>query len=161
MYPRREVARREPRDTGAWSPFQQFNRLRNEIDRLFGSFTGESTPAAPDFFEQWAPSVDMYDDKDKITVCAELPGMKKEDIDISLTGNTLSISGERKHEDTSGKKGENYRSERYFGRFHRSMTLPHAVDANRINATYKDGVLNITLPKTEEARRKQIEVKVS
>jgi len=159
MYPRRELTRREARDLGAWSPFQQFNRLRNEIDRLFGSFTGDLT-SAPDIFEQWAPSVDMYDDKDKITVCAELPGMKKEDIDISITGNTLSITGERKCEETK-KTGETFRSERYFGRFHRSVTLPHAVDASHVSATYQDGVLNITLPKTEEAKRKQIEVKVS
>jgi HSP20 family protein len=159
MYPRRELARRERRDVGAWSPFQQLSRLRNEIDRAFGWPAAEWT-GAPDIFEQWAPSVDMYDDKDKITVSAELPGMKKEDIDISVTGNTLSIIGERKHEETK-ETGETFRSERYFGRFHRTVTLPHAVDANQVKATYKDGVLNIALPKTEEAKRKQIEVKVS
>ena len=159
MYPRRELARRERRDPSSWSPFQQLNRLRNEIDRLFGSSTGELT-GGPDIFDQWAPSVDMYDDKDKVTISAELPGMKKEDIDISVTGNTLSITGERKHEETK-ETGETYRSERYFGRFHRTVTLPHAVDASQVQATYKDGVLNISLPKTEEAKRKQIEVKVS
>src|SRR5207237_3945902 len=120
---------------------QQLNRLRSEIDRLFGTSTSEWT--GPDIFDQWAPSVDMYDDKDKITVSAELPGMKKEEIDISVTGNVLSITGERKHEETKDT-GETYRSERYFGRFHRTVTLPHAVDASHVKATYKDGVLNVS-----------------
>lgn len=155
MYP---ITRRERRDLGVGSPFEQLNRLRSEIDRLFG--TSAADLGAPDIFDQWAPSVDMYDDRDKITVCAELPGMRKEDIDISLVGDTLSITGERKQVEEK-EEGETFRSERYFGRFHRSISLPHAVDANQVKATYKEGILNISLPKTEEARRKQIDVKVS
>jgi len=84
--------------------------------------------------------------------------MKKEEIDVSVVGNTLSISGERNQEEKR-EEGESYRSERYFGRFQRSLTLSSQVDANKIQATYKDGVLTVTCPKAEEAKSKQIQVK--
>jgi HSP20 family protein len=86
--------------------------------------------------------------------------MKREEIDVSLANDTLTISGERKSEQET-KDAETYRSERYFGRFQRSITLPQPVDSNKIQATYKDGILTVTCPKSEEAKRKQIEVKVS
>jgi HSP20 family protein len=84
--------------------------------------------------------------------------MKKEDISVSLDQNTLTVSGERKQEEEK-KEGQAYRSERFFGRFQRSITLPQSVDPNNIKANYKDGVLSIELPKSAEAKRKQIEVK--
>ena len=90
----------------------------------------------------------------------ELPGMKKEDIQISLHENTLSISGERKHE-RAVKEGDAFRSERFFGRFHRSVTLPVAAQADNVKAQYKEGILTVTLAKAEEAKPKQIEVQVS
>ena len=86
--------------------------------------------------------------------------MKKKDIDISLQNGTLVISGERKHEEEK-EEGETFRSERYFGRFHRSVTLPTPVDGNAVKAAYKDGILTVTLPKAEEAKPKRIEVGVS
>ena len=86
--------------------------------------------------------------------------MRKEDIEVSLDGNTLTISGERKQEEEH-KEGEMYRSERYFGRFQRSITLPTPADADKIQASYKDGVLTIICPKSEEAKPKQIQVKTS
>jgi len=133
------------------------NHLRREIDRLFEEPFGFLAPSTS-FFEGWTPAVDIYEDKDKYTVKAELPGMKKEDIDVSLDGNTLTISGERKEEQEK-KEGEGYRSERFFGRFQRSATLPATVQANKIEAAYKDGVLTIVVPKSEEAKPKQIQVK--
>lgn len=141
------------------SPFGELNRLRSEIDRFFEDPFSLLAPTTG-FFEGWEPSINIYEDRDKTTVKAELPGMKKEDIHISLVGNTLSISGERKKEEER-KEGETYRSERYFGRFQRNITLPTAVDGNKIAATYKDGVLTVTLPKAEEAKPKQIPVKAS
>jgi HSP20 family protein len=137
----------------------QLNKVRDEIERVFQSSLGNSD-ASTGFFEGWSPAVDLMEDKDKFTVKAELPGMKKEEIDLSLHGGTLSICGERKKEEEH-KAGESYRSERYFGRFQRSVQFPQAVDGARIEATYRDGVLTITLPKTEEAKRKQIEIKAS
>lgn len=102
----------------------------------------------------------MFQDKDNVFVKAELPGMKKEEIEISLHDGILSIGGERKHEAES-RKGDSFRSERYFGRFHRSVTLPTAVDSTKVKAAYKDGILTVTLPKAEEAKPKQIQVNVS
>ena len=91
---------------------------------------------------------------------AELPGMKKEDIDVSLHDGALSISGERKSEEKL-ENAEVYRSERFFGRFQRTVALPATVDAAKISAQYKDGVLTVTLPKAEEAKPKQIDVQVN
>ena len=134
----------------------ELNRLRSEINRLFEDPFSLLTPDTS-FFEGWTPAVDVVEDKDKFAVRAELPGMKKEDIEVSLDGDTLTIAGERK-EEKEDKRGDTYRSERFFGRFQRTITLPSTVDPNKIEAKYENGVLNITLPKTEEAKRKQIQV---
>ena len=91
---------------------------------------------------------------------AEMPGMKKADIDVTVVGDTLTIAGERKQEEER-KEGEVYRSERYLGRFQRSITLPSEVDVNKVQATYKDGVLTINVAKSEQAKRKQIEIKTT
>ena len=92
---------------------------------------------------------------------AELPGMNKEEIEISLQEGNLVISGERKMESQKNEEGEAARSERFFGRFQRTLELPKPVDANRVSATYKEGILTVTLPKTEESKPKQITVKAS
>jgi HSP20 family protein len=159
-----KISRREKQDRGALAPGQggltpglELNRLRREIDRLFEEPFGFLAPSTS-FFEGWTPAVDIYEDKDKFTVRAELPGMKKEDISVSLDGDTLTISGERKQEEEK-KEGEEYRTERFFGRFQRSITLPAPVQTDKIEASYKDGILTITLPKAEEAKPKQIAVK--
>jgi HSP20 family protein len=108
----------------------------------------------------WSPALDVFQDKDHVFVKCELPGMKKEDIEISLQDNVLTISGERKHE-KEVKEGDGFRSERFFGRFHRSVTLPLPVQTSNVKAQYKDGILTVTLAKAEEAKPKQIEVQVS
>ena len=144
---------------GGLAQFIDLNRIRSEIDHLLQDPFSALTQGTS-FFEGWTPVLDIYEDKDKYVAKSELPGMKKEDIDVSLDGNTLTISGERKREEEK-KEGDTYRSERYFGRFQRTVTLPAAVDANKIQAIYKDGVLTVTVPKTEEAKPKQIEVKTS
>jgi HSP20 family protein len=108
----------------------------------------------------WSPPLDVFQDKDHVFVKCELPGMKKEDIQISLHENVLTVTGERKHEQEV-KEGDSYRSERFFGRFHRGVTLPVPVQASNVTAQYKDGILTVTLAKAEEAKPKQIEVKVA
>jgi HSP20 family protein len=148
-----------PYQKGGLSPLTELNRIRSEINRIFEDPFNFTLPSTT-LFEGWEPSVDVYEDKDKITVKAELPGMKKEEIDVSLVGDTLTISGERKHEEEK-REGETYRAERYFGRFQRSVPLSTAADPNKIEASYKDGVLTVTCPKSEAARPKQIEVKAS
>ena len=159
-----KLARRERQESGALSrgesgfpPGLGLNRLRREIDRLFEEPFGFLVPSSS-LFEGWSPAVDIYEDKDKYTLKAELPGLNKDDIEVSLDGNTLTLSGERKEQEEK-REGETYRSERYFGRFQRSVTLPAAVQADKVQATYKDGILSVTVPKSEEAKPKQIQVK--
>lgn len=154
-----KLQRREKKE--ALTPAQgglELNRLRREIDRLFEDPFGLLAPATS-FFQGWTPTVDIFEDKDKYVLKAELPGMRREDIEVMLERDTLTLSGERKQEEEK-QEGETYRSERFFGRFQRSITLPMAVQADKIDAKYKDGVLTLTLPKAEEAKPKQIEVKV-
>jgi HSP20 family protein len=140
-----------------WSPFERLASLRDEMNRLF---EGRWPLAAEsNLFSGWTPPLDIYQTKDHVLVRLELPGMKKEDFDISLHNGTLSISGERKAEQV-GEGSEPHRSERFFGRFHRSVTLPTTVDPKQVSATYKDGILEVRLGKAEEAKPKQIEVKV-
>jgi HSP20 family protein len=114
----------------------------------------------PQVLSGWTPAMDVYEDRENFYVKAELPGMKKEDINISLHNGALSISGERKSE-TTHEDSASHRTERFFGRFQRSVSLPSAVAADKVKAQYKDGVLTVTLPKTEEAKPKQIDVNVS
>jgi HSP20 family protein len=140
-----------------WTAFERLPSLRDELNRLF-DFTLPVRDSG--LFSGWTPALDVYDEKDNFVVKTELPGMKKEDIEITMHEGTLTISGERKNERET-KEGETFRSERYFGRFQRSVTLPAVVDANAVKATYKDGVLTIDLPKSEEAKPKHIAVNVS
>ena len=132
-------------------------RFRDEMDDLFGQFFGDRGLTAPERGTYW-PAMDIAEDKDSITVKAELPGMKADDINISVQGNTLSITGE-KREEAEEKKDGYYRSERRFGSFRRDMVLPGDVAAGKVDAAYKDGVLTITLPKTEQAKAKTVKIK--
>lgn len=146
-------------ELSCWSPSRQLTALREGIDRLFESPLSELTRASQQFLSGWLPAVDLYEDNDNLHVRAELPGMKKEDIELSVHDGVLTISGERK-EDTKHQDAEVYRAERFVGRFQRTLTLPTPVNVDKVKAAYKDGILSIVLPKTEEARPKQIEVNV-
>src|SRR5690349_1654550 len=136
-----------PESAWDWSPLG-LDTLRNEINRLFDSPFGFDRS---EVFNTWAPAVDLFEDKDNLVVTAEVPGMKKEEIDISLHEGNLVIAGERKVEKQYGEK-ETQRSERFYGRFQRTIALPKAVDAKTVKAAYKDGVLTVTLPKAPEAK---------
>ncbi|HXC34234.1 MAG TPA: Hsp20/alpha crystallin family protein [Candidatus Acidoferrales bacterium] len=138
-----------------WPTLGRLTDLRDEIDRFF-----EAPLARTSEFLGWTPPFDVYEEKDNYVVKAELPGLKKEDINVSIQGRELVISGERKSE-TKSDDAEVYRSERYFGKFQRAVALPPAISAKDVRAEYKDGVLTVTVPKSEEAKPKQIEVKVS
>jgi HSP20 family protein len=142
-----------------WMPFDQLATVRDEMNRLFESTLGDGIQS-PDLFGGWTPAVDLYEDKDHLIVRAELPGMTKDSIDISLHEGILTLSGERKAEELP-EGSEAYRSERFYGRFQRSFDLPKPVEAERVQASYRDGILTVTLPKTEEAKPRQIQVNVS
>jgi HSP20 family protein len=133
--------------------------LREEIDRLFEAPLAELARNSQ-LLSGWTPALDVYEDKDNLYVKAELPGMKREEIDLSLHENSLSISGERKGEEKH-KEADMTRSERFFGRFQRTVTLPTPVAVEKVKALYKDGILTVTLPKAEEAKPKHIDVNVS
>jgi HSP20 family protein len=133
--------------------------LRDDIDRLFESPLAEWARTS-NLLSGWTPVLDLYEDKDNLFVKVELPGMKREEIDVSLHEGSLSISGERKSEQKH-EDADVYRAERFFGRFQRTVMLPTPVAADKVKAQYKDGILTITLPKTEEAKPKHIDVNVS
>lgn len=135
-------------------PFETMNRLHEEMHRLLDGTLGA---VGSEFFSVWAPALDVYEDRENVIVTLEVPGMKKEDFDIALHGETLSISGERRL-DEERSKVNGYRRERFEGRFQRSITLPKRVQADKVTATYRDGILTVTLPIAEEARPKQITI---
>lgn len=138
-----------------WDPMGVFEMPFNRL------FEGLRSPFAEEAFPltRWAPACDIYETEKEVVVKAELPGLKKEEVNVSIENNVLTIHGERKFEEET-KKDNYHRVERTYGEFMRSFTLPTFVDAARIGAEFKDGILMLTLPKREEAKPKQIEVKV-
>ncbi len=136
--------------------------FRNEMDQLFQSFFGESfaPPASAWGLSSWGPPLDVEETDKEIHVRAEIPGVKPEELDLSINGNALVISGEKKESEERKEKGYLYQ-ERRFGSFRREVTLPSAVDPDNVDAKYKDGVLHIKLQKAQEALAKRIPVKAS
>ena len=136
-----------------WEPFGgEFSSLANRLNQAF-DFERES-------FGNWYPPVDIYEDDDEVVLKAELPGMKKEDIDVRVENNILTLHGQRKREKEDKENGY-FRSERAYGTFSRSFTLQTTVDVKKISASYKDGILTVQLPRLEETKPKQIDVKVA
>jgi len=141
-----------------WDPFRDLESLQEDVNRLFQDrFSGPRKSLSPE--RPWAPVVDVIEDEDAIIVRTELAGMKKEDIDIEFTGDTLTIKGERKFENEERK--ENFvRVERTYGQFQRSFTIGVPIKSDQVKASYKDGILEITIPKSEEIKPKKVEVAV-
>src|SRR3954454_20204052 len=141
-----------------YDPFRDLRTLQEEVNRLF-------TGSMPRTFDDegiargaWNPSVDIYDNKEQIVLEAELPGMKREDFDLSVENNVITLRGQRQFEKKDDS--DNYhRVERAYGSFTRSFTLPNTVSAEGANAEYKNGVLRVSLPKREETKARRIEVR--
>jgi HSP20 family protein len=152
------IIRYQTPDLAAWSSPNRWANLRDELDTMFELPFWSTLGRQAQLFNGWSPALDLYHNADNIIALVELPGMRKEDIEISLHDGTLIISGERKSESVEGEKAE--RTERVTGKFRRSITLPARVESDKVNATYKDGILTVTLPKAEEAKPKQIQVNV-
>jgi HSP20 family protein len=150
-----QLAKYEPRSI--WEPFSDLWDMRSEMSHLLDSFFGRPQERA--VAGNWYPAVDIYEEKDHYLVKAELPGVKQNDIKVSLTDNTLTLQGERKAEHEEKHNGY-YRLERTYGKFHRSFKLPVEVNADKIKAKYKDGILEIDIPKSEKAKPKEISIKV-
>jgi HSP20 family protein len=140
-----------------WDPFDEALTLREAVNRLFDESvvrTPRSWPSAAGL----AVAVDLEETDDDVIVTADLPGLKPDDVDISVTDNTLTMKGEFKSEE-EGERGNMHFRERRYGSFQRAISLPTAVNANKAGAEFENGVLKITLPKAEETKPKQIEVK--
>src|SRR5262252_4715953 len=140
-----------------YDPFRDLRTLQEEVNRLF---TGNLARAFDDegiARGAWSPNVDIYENKDKFVLEAELPGMKREDFDLSVENNVITLRGERKFE--KKEQTDNYhRVERSYGAFTRSFTLPPTVSGDGATAEYRNGVLRVTLPKREEAKARRIEI---
>jgi HSP20 family protein len=145
-------------ELASWPALDRWSSLRDELDNLFEMPLWSGFGRQSQLFSAWTPALDVYQNNDNVVAMIELPGMKKEDLEISLHDGMLTISGERKSETREGEANE--RTERYIGKFRRSITLPARVEANKVSASYKDGILTVTLPKAEEAKPKQIKVNV-
>jgi HSP20 family protein len=142
----------------AVDPFRDLGDIQSEMNRLFDGVFGRSSQVGA-VERVWAPPVDMYETKEELVVTAELPGLKEKDIHLSMTGDMLTLRGERQW-NQEDKRESCYRGERWYGRFERTLPLPIPVQADKIKATYRDGVLAITLPKAEEIRAKEIKIDV-
>jgi HSP20 family protein len=156
---------KETKAVAPWRPFAGLTRGDREMDRMMEDFFGRRMrPWWPGWLggeaeEITAPAVDVYEEKDDIVVKAELPGMDKSDIEVNLSDSQLTLKGEKKKEEKIEEENY-YRSERSYGAFVRSVQLPTEVQADKVKAAFKNGILEVRLPKTEEAKRKEIKVKV-
>jgi len=136
-----------------WRPFRELEEWERRFDDLFG----QPLWRLPVEERGWMPALDVFEKEDRFVVKAELPGMKEDDIDVSVVGDTLSIKGEKKTE-TEVKDEDYYRCERSYGSFYRSIPIPSNVDANKIEASFEDGILEVALPKSAKVKPKKIAV---
>jgi HSP20 family protein len=140
-----------------YDPFRELRGLQDEMTRLFTGVMPASGNREEMTHGTWAPSVDIFEDKDRLVLEADLPGMTRDDFDISVENNVITLRGERKFEKKAD--GENYyRVERSYGSFTRSFTLPQTVTADGATAEFENGILHVSLPKREETKARKIEI---
>jgi len=140
-----------------WDPLQELVAMSNRFNRTLND---PLTPRTEDAFGAWAPPVDIFEKLDHLVIRAEIPGVQKEDMDVRIEHGVLTLHGERK-QDTEIREENAHRMERVYGTFTRSFALPTTVDAERVSATYKDGVLEVSIPKAESSKPKQVEIKAA
>ena len=140
-----------------WDPLQELVAMSNRLNRTVND---PYTPRTEAPVGAWAPPVDIFERQDQLVIRAEIPGVRKEDMDVRIENRVLTLHGERKQE-TDFKEENAHRTERVYGAFTRSFSLPTTVDATRITATYKDGVLEVTVPKAETAKPKMVEIEAA
>lgn len=147
-----------------WNPARELFSMEREFGKLFDSFNNrfgmKSSNENEDFANAvWSPLTDVHEDKDNYSLHLDLPGVKKEDVKITYNNGQIAISGERNYEKT--EKNQTYHHvERAFGKYYRAFNLPEKIIEDKIDAEFKDGILNITIPKAEEAKPKLIDVKI-
>jgi HSP20 family protein len=162
----KQEIKKEKKELAPWRPFSEIGRWEREMERVFDDFLGRRV--RPVWGEHWwpalpiglsMPALDLYEEKDEIVVKTELAGMAKEDIQVNITDHHLTIKGEKKRQEETKEKNF-YCSERSYGAFSRTVELPTDVQAEKARANFKNGVLELHLPKTEEAKKKEVKVKV-
>lgn len=141
-----------------WEPFHQMVTLRNAVDRLFEDSVVRPTAWWIQGDNREVLALDMYQTSNDVVINASLPGFKPEEVDISITGDTLTIKGEHKEEKES-REEEYFLKERHYGSFSRTVSIPVGVQSDKAEASFENGILSLTLPKAEEAKPKQIKVK--
>lgn len=137
-----------------WTPAREMAAWMNNWDRFFDEVFRDLSPATQ---ADWVPAIDIREEKDKYVVTADLPGLRKEDVEVTFENDVLTITGERKVQ-VEQNDSRLHRSERYFGRFSRALRFPGDARPDQISATFKDGVLEVTVPKSEEAKARKIQV---
>ena len=140
-----------------WTPMSEFNSLQREVNRLFNTISPRSRNEENYDSAVWTPMVDITEDADQYQLMFDIPGIDKQDVNMNFADNTLTVSGERKSA-VEKKDLTCHRVERFFGKFYRSFTFPTAVNAEKISAAYKDGILTVSVPKAEETKPKQITI---
>ncbi|HEY3103062.1 MAG TPA: Hsp20/alpha crystallin family protein [Pyrinomonadaceae bacterium] len=141
-----------------YDPFRDLRSLQDEVNRLFTGNVGRTFDDEGIARGSWNPSVDIYENKEQIVLEAELPGMNREDFDLSIENNVITLRGER-HFEKKDDTDNYHRVERAYGSFTRSFTLPNTVTGEGATADYRNGVLRVTIPKREETKARRIEVK--
>jgi HSP20 family protein len=141
-----------------WSPFRELQRIQDDMDGLFENFFTKDRELMEPMRFEWCPLCNLHEDDTNYILEAEVPGLEKDEIKVSLKDNIITLSGERK-EEKEDKKKHSHIIERHYGSFSRSFSLPVDVDEEKIDASYKDGVLRVILPKTEKTKMKEIAVK--
>ena len=140
-----------------WDPFRNMPDIQGEVNRLFDSFLGR--PVTGSQPPTWAPVLDVHETKDDLVLNFELPGVTDKDVSLSITGDLLTLKGER-GTNRDLKDESVYHVERVYGKFERSVQLPMPVQAEKVKATYRDGVLEVKLPKAEEVKPKEIKIDI-
>lgn len=141
-----------------WNPYRELATISDRLDRMMG----EAFPGfrRDDSFGAWVPPVDVFERAENLVIRVELPGVDKDDLDVQIENGVLTLRGERKR-DADFDEDKAYRVERVYGAFTRSFTLPTTVDASRIAASYKDGILEIVVPKMEEAKPRRVKIQAA
>jgi HSP20 family protein len=142
-----------------WEPLRELSTLQNEMNRLFGTVFDTPAPSNGGTLRRWMPAMDLIESEEHFVLRADLPGLSESDVNIEVEDRVLTVSGERKAEQTESKEGY-HRIERAFGSFSRSLTLPEGIDADAVTANFDRGVLEVRIPKPEQRKPRKISIGV-
>ena len=138
-----------------WDPFRDLGDVQTEMNRLFDNWSGGQAGPGE---RMWLPAVDVHETKDEFMLTLDIPGVTEKDVNISITGDLLTVKGERRFERDGGEGNTYHRVERLYGKFERSVQLPTMVQTDKVKASYRDGVLTVKLPKAEEVKPREIKI---